>query len=215
MGKKGENCQCRTPEKEKRQTWRHEVSWMPLEEEMTEKGRNAAETDVLLQGGRRRMGRKTGASVLLWPGQLLFCFLLQLQEGPGAGRRLRGSQACVLPWEQLSGLIVLAWLLLCSFIPLLLQTICRDDFSHILCFVFWIHENNSDIWYAAHFCYPLKARPSVRAGGFAWGHVVLTLPSSGHVLAQPLDLGALWLYTTEHNPAWKRDGCCPGLFLQR
>lgn len=42
------------------------------------------------------------------------------------------------------------------------------------------------MWYAALFCYP-----SVRAGGFAWGHVVLALLGSGHVLAQPLDLGAL------------------------
>lgn len=31
----------------------------------------------------------------------------------------------------------------------------------------------------------------MRAEEFAWGHVVLGLPGSGHVLAQALDLGAL------------------------
>lgn len=54
---------------------------------MTEKGRNAAGTDVLLQGGRRGMWRRTGTSALLWPGQLLFCFLLHLPEGTGGWER--------------------------------------------------------------------------------------------------------------------------------
>lgn len=80
---------------------------MSLEEEMTEKGRNAVGTDVLLQGGRRRMGRRTGASAP--PSRPAAIFLsLHLQEELGAGRGLRGSQACVLPRKQLSGLIALA-----------------------------------------------------------------------------------------------------------
>lgn len=52
--------------------------------------------DWLLRGGsRRRLGRRTNACILLHLCQLLFCFLLQVQEGPE--RELRGNQACVLP----------------------------------------------------------------------------------------------------------------------
>lgn len=57
---KRESCQCLTPEKKKRQTWRHEDSWMFPEEGVTEKGCNAAGTDVLLWDGRSRLRTSAG-----------------------------------------------------------------------------------------------------------------------------------------------------------
>lgn len=70
--------------------------------------------------------------------------------GAGKGDKLQAQQVTTE---------FLTWLLFCSFSPMLLQTISRDNFSHILCPVFWIHKDDSDSQHSAHFCYPLKTLP--------------------------------------------------------
>lgn len=69
--------------------WRHEDSWIFLEEGMTEKGCSAAGRDVLLQDGRRGSG-------WVWEGQLW----QQCTGCTGRGKGARWDPA-LAPWPRL------------------------------------------------------------------------------------------------------------------